>query len=255
MTSQSRRHKTTGLSKASFMKRFITPLGLGTAASMAVLVAVVALANQRTAQSVEQAVTYNFAAANLLSKLQIQAERMRRYEKEMFIYGAVADKRAKYVTEFDDAHTKLLDLQNQAMASRHKGFTDADRAEVVKWAEATTFYTGEFRRAASTAANASTPEQKGELTIKLNNDIGPGKDRFRAVLDGASAMRDAKEKASIEIQGELKRSFDLLNWIVAGMAAAMSAVGFAVFARKKDTDATPDGAALQRSGQLARRAG
>jgi hypothetical protein len=228
------------------MKRFFTPLGFGTAASMAVLVAVVAFANERTERQIEQAVTHNFAAANLLSKLQIQAERMRRYEKEMFIYAAVPDKRAKYMKDFDDAYTKLLDLQNQAMATQHKGFNDADRAEVTKWSAATTFYTGEFRRAATTAEVASTPEQKAELTIKLNNDIGPGKDRFRTVLEGASAMRDVKEKSSIEIQGELKQSFNRLNWIVMGLAAAISVVGFAAFARK----ANP--AASQRNSQFAR---
>jgi hypothetical protein len=237
------------------MKRFFTPMGFASAASMAVLATVVTLANERTERSIEQAVTHNFAAANLLSKLQIQAERMRRYEKEMFIYAAVPDKRAKYVKEFDEAYTKLLDLQNQALATRHKGFTDTDRAEVVKWAEATTFYTGEFRRTASAAEAASTPEQKTELTIKLNTDIGPGKDRFRTVLDGAAAMRDAKEKASIEIQDELKKSFDRLNWIVTGLALAISGIGFAVFARKKKPAAVEGSAALQRSSPFAQRAG
>lgn len=236
------------------MKRFFTPLGISTAASMAVLVAVISFANERTERNIEQAVTHNFAAANLLSKLQIQAERMRRYEKEMFIYATVADKRAKYVKDFDEAYTKLLDLQNQALASGHKGFTDADRAEVTKWAAATTFYTGEFRRAATHAESVSTPEQKSELTIRLNNDIGPGKDRFRAVLDGAAAMRDAKEKASIEIQGELKKSFDRLNWIVAGLAVAITAVGFAVFARKNKPAAAAGSASLQHSSQFSQRA-
>ena len=75
------------------MKRFLTPLALATAVLMALFVAIVSFANQRVERHIEQAVKHNFAAAGLLSKLQIQAERMRRYEKEMFIYAAVADKR------------------------------------------------------------------------------------------------------------------------------------------------------------------
>jgi hypothetical protein len=230
------------------MSRFLTPLAIATAIVMAVFVAIVTFANERVESNIEQAVKHNFAAAGLLSKLQVQAERMRRYEKEMFIYAAVADKRAKYVKEFDDAHTKLLDLQNQALASQHKGFTDADRAEVVKWAEATGFYANEFRRTA-TSAELSTAAQAAELTIKLNNDIGPGKDRFRSVLDGATAMREAKEKASLDIHGDLQQSFNRLNWIVTALGLLFTVIGVAVFARK----AKLPGATFQRSGQFAQR--
>lgn len=232
------------------MKRFLTPSAVAIALLMALFVAVVSMANQRVERNIEQAVRHNFAAAGLLSKLQVQAERMRRYEKEMFIYAAVADKRAKYVKDFDEAYTKLLDLQNQALASQHKGFTEADRAEVTKWAEATSFYTNEFRRTATTAELA-TAEQKAELTIKLNNDIGAGKDRFRLVLDGATAMREAKEKASLEIHGDIQQSFDRLNWIVLAMGLLATAIAVVVFARKKTLPAAT-GAAFQRSGQLAR---
>jgi hypothetical protein len=230
------------------MRRFLTPLAIVTALLMAMFVAVVGVANQRVERHIEQAVKHNFAAAGLLAKLQIQAERMRRYEKEMFIYAAVPDKRAKYIKEFDEAYTKLLELQNQALASQHKGFTDADRAEVAKWAEATTFYTGEFRKVAQTAEMA-TAEQKPELTIKVNNDIGPGKDRFRSVLDGAAAMREAKEKTSLDIHGDIQQSFDQLDWIVMAMGLMISAIGVVAFARKT----TRASSASQRNSQLAYR--
>jgi hypothetical protein len=230
------------------MSRFLTPLAIATALVMALFVAIVTFANERVERDIAQAVKHNFAAAGLLSKLQVQAERMRRYEKEMFIYAAVADKRAKYVKDFDDAHTKLLDLQNQALASQHKGFTDADRAEVTKWAEATSFYTNEFRRTATTAELA-TAAQAAELTIKLNNDIGPGKDRFRGVLEGATAMREAKEKASLEIHGDIQQSFNRLNWIVMALGLLVATIGVVVFARK----AKAPGATSQRNSQFTQR--
>jgi hypothetical protein len=230
------------------MSRFLTPLAIATALVMALFVAIVTFANERVERDIAQAVKHNFAAAGLLSKLQVQAERMRRYEKEMFIYAAVADKRAKYVKEFDDAYTKLLDLQNQALASQHKGFTDADRAEVAKWAEATSFYTNEFRRTATTAELAQAASA-AELTIKLNTDIGPGKDRFRSVLEGATAMREAKEKASLDIHGDIQQSFNRLNWIVMALGLLVTAIGVAVFARK----AKAPGATSQRNSQFAQR--
>lgn len=233
------------------MRRFLTPLALSTAVLIALFVAVVSFANERLERDIEQAVKHNFAAAGLLSKLQIQAERMRRYEKEFFIYAAVPDKRAKYVKEFDEAHAKLLDLQNQAMASQHKGFTDADRAEVLKWAAATTFYANEFRKVAATAEFATAVEQRAELTVKLNNDIGLGKDRFRAVLDGAAAMREAKEKASLDSHTDIQQGFDRLNWIVMGMGLLIVAISFMVFARKKAPSSS--GMAFQRSSQFVQR--
>jgi hypothetical protein len=213
------------------MKRFLTPLALATTCVMTALVVTVSTANQSVKNDVEQAVRYNFSAAGLLAKLQVQAERMRRYEKEMFIYAAVPDKRAKYAKDFDDAYTKLLDLQNQALASQHRGFSDADREAVKKWAAASSFYANEFRKV-STSAETAAPETKNELTLKLNNEIGPGKDRFREVLDGAAAMREAKEKASMEIGTAIGNSFQQLDWILAGLAAAISASSFFVFARK-----------------------
>lgn len=221
------------------MKRFLTPLALVAVVSMAGMVAVVTGANKGVEQNIEQAVRHNFAAAGLLSKLQVQAERMRRYEKEMFIYAAVPDKRAKYVKEFDDAYTKLLDLQNQAMSSQHKGFTAEDRKQVVKWGEATAFYGNEFRKTVGGADSAATPEQKADLTVRLNNDIGPGKDRFREVLDGAAKTREAKEKASLEINTEIDAQFGRLNAIVAALGAALAICGVFVFARPRQ--ATPNG--------------
>jgi len=222
------------------MKRFLTPLALATAVAMASMVAVVTTANNGVEKNIEQAVRHNFAAAGLLSKLQVQAERMRRYVKEMFIYAAVPDKRAKYVKEYDEAYTKLLDLQNQAMGSQHKGFSAEDRAAIVKWGEATAFYANEFRKVAGNAEAASTPEQKADLTVRLNNEIGPGKDRFREVLDGATKMREAKEKASLEINTTVDDQFARLNTIVLALGALFAVGGVFAFARPKQTGSAGD---------------
>jgi hypothetical protein len=66
---------------------------------IAIVVGVLWVSN-RTESDVEQAVNGNFAAASFLSHLQLEGERLRRYEKEMFIYVANTEKRAEYVKEF-----------------------------------------------------------------------------------------------------------------------------------------------------------
>jgi hypothetical protein len=183
-----------------------------------VLVAGVGFANQTAERKVTQVASHNVSATSLLARIQIQAEKMRRYEKEMFIYAATPDKRAKYVKEFNDATVKLMDLQNDAAAAGHKGFTDADRAEVLKWKEATAFYSTEFTKV---VGKAETSAPDANLTVSLNTDIGPGKDRFREVLDGASKMREAKEKLSTQIGGDIRRGFQWVMWAVMGMAALL----------------------------------
>ncbi|HSW25166.1 MAG TPA: hypothetical protein VLJ62_20565 [Burkholderiaceae bacterium] len=208
------------------MNRFFNSRTLGVALLMGGIVVSVGLANQYVESRVEQAVRHNFTAAGLLAKMQVQAERMRRFEKEMFIYAATPDKQAKYAKEFDEAHTKLLTIQNQAASLQLRAFSEAERATMSKWMDATAFYTHEFGKTVATAKSAQqtalTPDQRAELTLKLNNDIGAGKDRFRALLDGSAAMREAKEAASLEINNEVSTILRRVWMALAVMAVAVT---------------------------------
>ena len=208
------------------MKRWFNPRTLGVALLMGGTVACVGLTNQYVERRVEQAVRHNFVAAGLLAKMQVQAERMRRFEKEMFIYAATPDKQAKYANEFDDAHAKLLQLQNAAASQQNKAFDDADRVRMSKWMDATTFYAHEFGKAVATAKTAQqsplTADQRAELTLRLNNDIGAGKDRFRELLDGSASMREAKEAASLEIGHEIGAVLRHVWMALAGLAALVT---------------------------------
>ncbi len=192
-------------------------------------VAVVGFANNAGKSKVAQVATHNVSATSLLARIQIQAEKMRRYEKEMFIYASNAEKRAKYVKEFNEATVKLLDLQNEAAGPSHKGFSDAERVELLKWKEATAFYTTEFSKV---TAKAESSAADPALTITLNTDIGPGKDKFREVIDGASKMRENKEKESRDVGTEIRSGFDNVLWAVIAMAVVMVLAAAFVFAPK-----------------------
>jgi hypothetical protein len=200
-------------------------LGLVTAMVVGTLWAVSA-----TESRVEQAVGQNVAAAAMLSRLQVEGEKMRRYEKELFIYAAVADKRDGYAKEFDGAYTKLLDLTNAMLAPSGSAFTDAERAEIVKWKEAAAFYGAEFakvtRRAQAINPSALTTEQRLNLTVSLNDEIKDGKDRFRVLLKGTEAMREAKEKRSLALGDEMRSVFRQLRTgvLIGGLIAAALAV-------------------------------
>lgn len=227
------------------MNRFFNGQTLFAAVMAFLLVSVVGYANSAAESKVAQVATHNVGATSLLARIQIQAEKMRRYEKEMFIDAANPEKRAKYVKDFNDAAVKLLDLQNDAAGTGNKGFTDADRAEVLKWKEATAFYTTEFTKVTGKAETATADPG---LTVTLNTDIGPGKDRFREVLDGASKMRESKEKLSKEVGDEIRKGFDLVSWAVIAMAALLVLAAMFVFTPKAAAKPAGPQASQLRSG-------
>jgi len=161
-------------------------------------------------QQVEQSVRRNFLAAGVLSHVQLQGERLRRYEKEMFIYVAEPAKRLEYVKEFDTAAREMLTELDSALLPSSRSFDDAERQQIARWKAAALFYIGEFERLAERAQQLDMPGRApSELvtTIDFNKAIGPGKDRFRELLKGAQTMRVAKEQASMQIATRMDRQF------------------------------------------------
>lgn len=194
-----------------------------------------------TERRVEQAVRQNVSAAALLSRLQVEGEKLRRYEKEMFIYVAVPDRRAGYVKEFETAYGRLLELTNDMLAPSSATFSDEERAEILKWKQAAVFYAGEFanlgRRALATNLATLTVEQRLGLTVSYNDDIKAGKDRFRELLTGTEKMRLEKEARTQRLAEEMARIFTQLRTgvlvggllVLAGILAPMRAQLFRRF--------------------------
>lgn len=197
------------------MSRYFDRAGLGISLLIAVLVGAFMWGAVQTERRTEQAVRQNFTAASLLSKLQVEAEKLRRYEKEMFIYVAVADKRTGYVKEFDTTYDKMLVLLDTMLVPSGKAFNDEERVEMLKWKQAAAFYGNEFallaRKADAAVSAAATPEQRAALTVQFNTAIGPGKDRVRELLNGTAKMRTAKEESSAAIASELDAIFNRLQ--------------------------------------------
>lgn len=193
------------------MKLFLSRSSVGIAILVAAMVAGVLWGCALTQYGVERVVRQNFAAAGLLSRLQVEGEKMRRYEKEMFIYVADSGKRAGYVKEFDAAYTKMLTLLDTMLLPSGTVFTEPERQQVLAWKLAAVFYAGEFaslsRRAQSIQTNTMTMEQRVGLTLEYNEAIKAGKDRFRELLGGTDKMRTAKEEAAQQIATEIDATF------------------------------------------------
>ncbi len=199
------------------IKRLFSAHGVGITLLLAFLLGGILWGTAVSERHIERAVRHNFTAAGLLARLQVDAEKMRRYEKEMFIYAAVPDKRAGYLKEFDGAYGKLLATTDTMLAPSSLSFTNEERVTISSWKQAALFYTTEFgnlgRRAS--AAQASLPlqsaEQRASMTLELNEGIKAGKDRFRELLQGAETMRVAKETHAQQIATDVGGIFNRLR--------------------------------------------
>lgn len=193
------------------MKTFLSRSSIGIAILVAAMVAGVLWGCALTQSGVERAVRQNFAAAGLLSRLQVEGEKMRRYEKEMFIYVADSGKRAGYLKEFDGAYTKMLTLLDTMLLPSGSTFNDEERQQILAWKQAAVFYAGEFaslgRKAQAIQTSSLTMEQRVGLTLEYNDAIKAGKDRFRELLGGTDKMRTAKEDAAQQIASDIDATF------------------------------------------------
>lgn len=207
------------------MKGFFNKASIGVCAMVAVLVGGFVWGAQFTERSIEQAIRQNLTAAGQLAVLQLEGEKMRRYEKELFIYVANPERRAHYAKEFDSSYTKLLELVGTMQATGNKNFTDAERAEIAKWHQAAAFYGSEFNvlvnKANSVDARQLPVDQQATLTVTYNEAIKAGKDRFRELLVGSGKMREAKEKHSQEVAATIRSTFDKLQLAAVGLGALL----------------------------------
>lgn len=184
---------------------------IGVALLVAAMVAGVLWGTSSTQAGVERAVRQNFTAAGLLARLQVEGEKLRRYEKEMFIYVAVREKRSGYVAEFETSYTKLLALMDEMLQPSSLVFTDDERRQMAEWKSAAIIYANAFaalgRRAETISLASLSTEQRLGLTAEFNDAIKPAKDTFRVLLTGTEKMRSAKEAAAQRIAVDIDDTF------------------------------------------------
>jgi hypothetical protein len=197
------------------MKQVLSKSGVAVSLLVAALVAGVLWGTSDTERGVERAVRENFVAAGQLSKLQVEGEKLRRYEKEMFIYVADTGKRKGYMKEFDNSYGKMLVLLDSMLLPSGPYFSDEERKQILEWKQAAVFYAGEMTslaaRADASDASTLTSEQRIGLTLQYNEGIKAGKDRFRSLLGGTEKMRLEKEDGAQKIAVEINSTFRTLR--------------------------------------------
>jgi hypothetical protein len=217
-------------------------LALGALLAMMILHAGVGLYLDYNVQSrVQTAIKKNFAAADALSEVSVLGHQMRRFEKEYFIYVTETAGREKYRKEWTAAQSRLQRALDTMRANADGLYVTTDLESFTRWNTALQYYTSEFRvimeraeagqlqpvfatgtgndadgRATGNAGkggpNSGVVPQPNlaDPTRIANLAIGPGKDRFRELLNGADTLRREKLQqstvAAVEVQQLFRRS-------------------------------------------------
>jgi HAMP domain-containing protein len=205
------------------------------------------LLERNTRERVDAAISKNFTAAEALAELGTQAQALRRYEKEFFIYVNDPVGRTKYRREWTSAYAGVSESLAAMAANKAATFGVDDLVEFDRWSAANQFYGTEFTRIMSLAdagtlvapqpvveepakatkgtvapsipATANVPPAVVSAINVANEQIGPGKDKFRELLDGAQKMRKAKIAESRKSVDEINGLFDEAAKITLGVFA------------------------------------
>ena len=227
------------------MKRFFNAHSFSIVAITAALISVAHWGTTTAKDQFDQSISHDLVAAAMLAKIQILGETLQRFEKEMFIYVNVREKREGYVKEHDAAYRELLEDLDAALAPSGKVFADEERKQILEWKQAATFYDQQFTTLANKASafdlDVMSSADAGRLTVDFNGKIAEGKDRFRALLSGANTLRLKKEAQSQSIKKDIDRTFDRFIWVnVAVSALACLALPFLLGSRTSETAASAE---------------
>jgi methyl-accepting chemotaxis protein len=120
-----------------------------------------------------------------LSGLASAAQKIRRYEKEYFIYVADENRRSHYFSEFQSAKSEIEGYLRGLRMIYTVDANDTELSRLGAWQDATAFYADRFE-------NIHRDVSAGKITSSFaaNTAIAEGKNRFRQVLTESHAAID-----------------------------------------------------------------
>ena len=187
---------------------------------------------------VESQIRGDLVAGALLTRIQLTGERMRRFEKEMFIYVTVPARRLAYQKEFDDAFQAMLVDLDTALAPSGTAFNDQERAEILRWKEAAMTYATAFNRLEIAAVLLDRPESASSATLRTTQDfnraIEDGKNAFRVLLGGTEQMRTRRKADASAIATEVERGLTGITLSAAALCGVVGALMVLALRRRED---------------------
>lgn len=154
----------------------------------------------KSALLIEQAIDAH-DASNAVGRLAIEGQKLRRYEKEYFIYADNPQRREKYSSEWHESYTKLK--EELALLLSHKSsWSESAKAKAETWDDSLNAYANGFHKVESAVTNGFI-----QGTLDSNKAIQEAKDQFRVFLDGTAAEVDSKLRQARDVSTQLQENF------------------------------------------------
>jgi len=185
--------------------------------------------NDEAKELADQAIETNFEASLRLSELTILAQKMRRYEKEAFIYVAAPERRERYVEAWERAFVSPASSLERMIADPEHLYSQEDVLAMQRWRDGLSKYGWEFRKIAEKMAVPAFLDHSPETTA--NEMIHDGKQQLAPLLREAPWMSNRKREHAQELRGRIESNYHTAELIYMVLTAlGLIVTGIIVFA-------------------------
>lgn len=187
----------------------------------AVQVFITIQSNDKLGDLVEEAVDKNLLAVVELDSLTTELQKIRRYEKEYFIYIGDAIKKRHYEYEWSSALKSINDMLNKMRSNGTELFSETDQKSFDRWQEAVSFYGKEFSKIVNHYSDIKKFGEKAAQatamhSVQANSMIKEGKNQLANVMKEVSATSRARAEKSHQIIESIEETFSLVKWLSIG---------------------------------------
>jgi methyl-accepting chemotaxis protein len=172
---------------------------------------------------VDTAVDRDFRAGVEIARIGIEAQKLRRFEKEYLIYVGSPSQRVKYLAEWKETSDALRTALGRIVENQDKHWSQADISAAREWQQSLAAYISGFTRVVTAAEN-------GQITGTLqgNDAVREAKDAFRLMLDGTATAIERKYQGAAISAKAIDGKFYLVNVVLVVVALVGAALAAAM---------------------------
>jgi methyl-accepting chemotaxis protein len=154
---------------------------------------------------VDHAIDNSFAQSQFISQLAVDGQKLRRYEKEYFIYVNNDRKREKYYNEWSKAKDSIPSRLTAVINDQSNTWPHYDRNEMEVWRKSLNAYNDGFQ-----TVNKMVLSGRIKDTISANVEIRDAKNEFRTYLSGTDKLGKEKLNEAKGFAKEIDADFKML---------------------------------------------
>jgi methyl-accepting chemotaxis protein len=157
----------------------------------------------------DQAINQDFSSSIQISRMAIEGNKLRRYEKEFFIYIGKTEKMLKYEDEWQNSYDTLESMLHQILSGRSGHWSDEELQDAEIWLTSLKGYGVGFHKVVNAIKNGQITD-----TITANTAIHNAKQRFKKLLRGTESGGAIRYKRANAVTQEIESSHQMLTRIL-----------------------------------------